>query len=135
MKDFQQSDNGGIAKSQLMTLLWFLWIWYTSRKSRSNTEVGLQIILAEWIKVWSFFKQCLAILLGFVSFLYAIHLNIYWHSKRWFFSHYHLRQSSSHFTAILYLYFYLFIFFSYFFFSKPFFPMLFLFWMVNSNLC
>ena len=38
MKDFQQSDKGGIAKSQLTTLLWFLWIWYASRKSSSNTR-------------------------------------------------------------------------------------------------
>ena len=29
------------------TLLRFLWTWYASRKSSSNTEVGLQIILAE----------------------------------------------------------------------------------------
>ena len=62
MKDFQQSDKGAIAKSQLTTLLWFLWIWYASRKSSSNTEVGLQIILAEWkLKVWSFSQQCLAL--------------------------------------------------------------------------
>ena len=62
MKDFQQSDRGGIAKSQLTTLLWFLWICYVSRKSSSNTEVGLQIILAEWkSKVWSFSQQCLEI--------------------------------------------------------------------------
>ena len=31
-----------MAKSQLMTLLRFLWIGYASRKSSSNTEVGLQ---------------------------------------------------------------------------------------------
>ena len=62
MKDFQQSDKGGIAKSQLTTLLWFLWIWQASRKSSSNTEVDLQIILVEWkLKVWSFSQQCLAI--------------------------------------------------------------------------
>ena len=58
---FQQSDKLEMAKSQLTTLLWFLWLWYTSRKSSSNTEVGLQIILAEWkLKVWSFSQQRLA---------------------------------------------------------------------------
>ena len=57
MKDFQQFDKGGIAKSQLTTLLWFLWIWYALRKSSSNTEVVLQIILAERkLKVWSVSK-------------------------------------------------------------------------------
>ena len=39
MKDFQQSDKGGMAKSQLTTLLWFLWIWYASRKSSSGTRL------------------------------------------------------------------------------------------------
>ena len=28
IRDFQQSDKGGISKSQLMTLLWFLWIGF-----------------------------------------------------------------------------------------------------------
>ena len=44
MKDFQQSDEGGIAKSQLTTLLWFLWIWCASKKSSSNTEVVQSIV-------------------------------------------------------------------------------------------
>ena len=33
MKDLKQSDKGGMANSQLTTLLLFLWIWYASRKS------------------------------------------------------------------------------------------------------
>ena len=37
MNDFQQSDKGEMAKSQLTTLLWFLWIWYASS---SNTGGG-----------------------------------------------------------------------------------------------
>ena len=50
MNDFQQSDKGGIAKSQLTTLLWFLCIWYASRKSNSNTEVSLQKNFV-WMKI------------------------------------------------------------------------------------
>ena len=46
-------------KSQLTTLLWFLWIWYASRKSSSNTEMDLQIILADWkLKVCFTFHFC-----------------------------------------------------------------------------
>ena len=40
MYNFQQLDEGGMAKSQLTTSLWFLLIWNASRKSNSNIELG-----------------------------------------------------------------------------------------------
>ena len=61
MQDFQQSDKWGMAKSQLITLFWVSWLWNASRKSDSNTQVSLQIILTDWkFKVWPLSQQCSA---------------------------------------------------------------------------
>ena len=43
----QQSDKKGMAKSHLKLLLYFLWKYYTSMKTRATVELGLQMILAK----------------------------------------------------------------------------------------